>query len=163
SWTALNAATYWVEAYYSGASPFPGEEYWGSVQPTVVAGTTTTTSLNRTEPYAKLVEFRVGSSSGALLGSSSTIAPGQTIWVGVKVLQSTGAPRSAKNRVILDRAQDTSYDLDTADSVEQTVPSGTTGFTFTFNVTPTQIGAYYYATQVTTLLNNKYTKTDGWA
>ena len=164
TWTGLNAHGYYVEAYHNGASPFGGSEFWGAKAEQVNAGQTTSDTLVRTEPHCPVApEFRLGSSTGNKLDSSSVVQPGQTIWVSVPVTQSTGINQNVEVQLALDRAKDTSYDLNTGLSAAQTCPSGQTTY-FTFTVTPTQSGTYYYALQVQTYTSAAvgFAKTDGW-
>jgi hypothetical protein len=129
TWTGLPSGNYRVQVYYPGVSPLPDTEYWGwTPEETVAPGPPTTAAFQRMLPYATNVELRLGSASGTLLGPSSVVNLGQTVWVGVTVTQTSGASQSARVRAVLDTDRVAPYDWDQYLTPNpDTVPTGGRG------------------------------------
>jgi PKD repeat protein len=161
-WQGLVAASYFVEVYYNGASAFPGAEFWGSTYPAVdvAAGVTKDEVLTRSWPYGASLEFRQGSSTGAILSPGAAVTAGQTIWVGLNATQNTGGAVTASGRIALSLDQ-SSLAHDSGDLAAQTVQSGEMR-TFEWAVTPTLPGIYHAALRVQAQVNGEWVKTDGW-
>jgi len=158
-WTGIDAGTYNLEAYYEGVSPFPDGEFWKSDTATVYIGQLTQTTLQRDRPYASSVVFK-DDATGQVLDPSTPVPPGTAVRGEVTVVNEYGASQSVRVRLVADRSQGGSYDLDGGTVGPQTVPSSGGLFTFTF--TPVDEGTYYRAVLVETYVYDGYSKTDAW-
>jgi len=159
-WTGIDAGTYNLEAYYEGPSPFPHGEFWKSDTATVYIGQLTQTTLQRDRPYASSVVFK-DDTTGQVLDPSTPVPPGTTVRGEVTVINKHEASQSVRVRLVADRSQGGSYDLDDTQG-PQIVPGNGETSLFIFRFTPTDEGTYYRAVLVETYVHDGYTKTDAW-
>ena len=155
SFTNVASGTYWLEGYQTGT--FWGTEYWGSKQVTVGTSTVNTT-LTRYEPFATEVHVYNGNTE---VTAGQSVSIGTTLQVKVTVKNNYTSALNSQVHLVVDRDQSsTGWDISQT-SAWQSVSSS--GSTFTFNVTPTTSGQFYYALEVNTVVETGSTcRTDSW-
>ena len=158
TFTNVGAGTLLIEGYATGT--FFGEEFWTSRNVTVIAGQTTAIGLTRNYPYATTVVLR-NDATGALLTASQNVAASTRLRADVTVRNDVpGTPLSTSVRLLLDRNQLATYDIDLVAPVQTIAGSGGTA-TYTFTFTPTA-GTYSYALAVHATANANPVLTDSW-
>ena len=164
-WEDLLVGSYYVEAYQSGPSPFPGSEYWVNGLVNVAFDQTAKLILRRSQPFASQLTIR--DSRGRLLNSAnSVIDTDEIVTLSVQVSNRTSNDLDVKLSVLLDRDQQACWDIGIGPSVEHQIPAGRQR-TIEVGRVPVRdmavgLDTYSAALLVETMIEGKLVKTDGW-